>query len=231
MSEKRVLSQRKVRNLTAVAAVTVPLLVGYSAYDSKQNLRTASAVSRSAQPASPAETNTTVPGESTVDLYFVSARRNEKITRAVKGFGEQVLAASQNPDNPWAPFMTYCSHVTDIGIVVGGWLTKGEKLIPGSTCSIENYPPAGDDSAEVSTTVLVGRNGTYTDDFIGATVSDNSCYDMEATLIIGPNVRVWDEGLMDSQGEFIDTATTHSVAATRHIDNTIVDCLDRTSYK
>jgi hypothetical protein len=203
-------------------AATAALL---SACSPKHHAEAAPTIPSTAAPQTlPPETTTTATAPTT-ESYVESPGRNQRLAAAAKAFGEEVLAASTNPRNSWGPFDTFCAP--NEGTAVGGWVSQGYKPVSGDGCYVQHNPQYHGSPDSVSATVLVGKDGKYTGNFIMATLNTPGC--SEVTVSYDSRDKLWGSTYQAS-GKVVDAQSAPTIPSAQAVDAYALNCLAKVNF-
>ena len=210
----------KPRATVVAIAATALLLTGCSGNGKKEVSTRSSSVPTTLAPAT--STTETMPYNSFT--YENNPQRVARIETAVQSLGLIVLNEASKSGSNWGPFDAYCSDTQEGGSSQGGWTSQGYKPIAGEDCEVQHNPQYGGEDAQVSTDVLVGDNGDYTDNIEGAIINNPNCSVSVSYSNIDkvPNVNIGTAKDLKTVG------SAQSLAQAESIDNQAIACLDNT---
>jgi len=218
--EKNKTRVTKPRATIAAIAATALLLAGCSGNGKKEVATRSSSVPTTVAPVP--STTETMPYDSFT--YENNPQRVARIETAVQNLGLIVLNEASKSRSNWGPFDAYCSDTQEGGSNQGGWVSQGYKPAAGEDCEVQHNPQYGEKNVQVSTDVLVGDNGVYTNNIEGAFINNPYC----SVSVSYSNINKVPIVTIGTAKDLQTVGSAQSLAQAESIDNQAISCLDNT---
>ena len=177
----------------------------------------------SSAPPSTVTTSPSAPPAETFNIadYEANPQRLARLAEAMRAFGAVVVQQRVTGHSTWGRFDGYCSDIMEGGTNDGGWLSKGYKPMAGEDCSIQHNPQYGGTSSQIEADVLVGADGTFTNQVVEVTIHSAAC-----TALVTYNRGESSVEVGDSPDLRLGNATSLSQALS--IDTQAISCMNNT---